>query len=127
MSKRKSYLEHAAVTVEDMKQSVDFFTNALGMKITRTKDENGKLKQVWLDGGLQLVALEKGEKPKAAHHLGIVVNDYDAVLKELLSYEGVTHIDGKPDKWLKLPNGITLELFQERPDAIDKVSAVELK
>lgn len=127
MSERKSYLEHAAITVQDIDWGVDFFTNALGMKITRTKEENGKLQQVWLDGGLQLVALKEGEKPKEAHHLGIVVNDFDAVLKEALSYEGVAHIEGKPEKWVKLPNGVTLELFQEKPNAIDKVLAVAVK
>lgn len=127
MSKRISYLEHAAVTVKDMEWSVNFFTKTLGMKVTRTKEENGKLEHVWLDGGLQFVALKDEKETKPAHHLGIVVNDFNAVLNEMLSYEGVHQIPGKPEKWVELPNGLLLELFQEKPDAIDKVLSIEVK
>jgi len=125
--KKQSYVEHAAVTVKDIEWSVKFFKDVLGMEVTRKKEENGKLTQVWLSGGLQLVALKDGEAPKTAHHLGIVVQDFKATLKEMLNYEGVTHIEGKPEKWVKLPNGLVLELFQEKPGAIEKILSVEVK
>lgn len=97
------------MNVNDIDWCVEFFGNILGMEVTRKKEEQGKLKQVWLSGGLQLIASETDKKQ--AHHLGIVVEDFDVTLKEMLSYEGVRHIDGKPDKWVKLPNGLVLELF----------------
>lgn len=35
--KKKSYLEHAAVTVDNIDWCVDFFKNAFGMEIVRKK------------------------------------------------------------------------------------------
>lgn len=123
--KKKSYLEHAAVTVDNIDWCVDFFKNALGMEIVRKKEYNGRLHQVWLSGGLQLIASDY--IVKHADHLGIVVQDFEKTLKDMLSYEGVRHIEGKPEKWVKLPNGLVLELFQEKPGAIEKVLSIEVK
>ena len=45
------------------------------------------------------------------HHLGIVVEDFHETLAEILAYEGVHPIEGKPEKWVQLPDGLVLELF----------------
>ena len=54
---RKSYVEHTAVTVQDIDWSVRFFVQVFGMSVTRQKENHGHLSQVWLDGGIQLVFL----------------------------------------------------------------------
>ena len=127
MEKKSSYLEHAAVTVRDIEWSIRFFEEVLGMEITRRKEINGKLEQVWLRGGIQLIASPDNHAAVRGHHLGIVVEDFNGTLKEMLAYEGVHAIDGKPEKWVKLPNGLVLELFQEKPGAIDKVLSIDVK
>ena len=147
MANKQSYLEHAAVTVADIDWSIDFFKNVLGMTETRRKEKDGKLQQIWLKGGLQLVSspedpklqqiwlkgglqlVSSPEDPKAGqgHHLGIVVQDFEATIQEMLTYDGVTHIEGKPEKWIQLPDGLVLELFQEKPGAIEKRLAIEVK
>ncbi|SDO93966.1 VOC family protein [Selenomonas ruminantium] len=127
MEKKASYLEHAAVTVADIEWSRNFFQTVLGMTETRRKEKDGVLQQVWLKGGLQLVAAPEDPAAGRGHHLGIVVQDFKAVLQEMLTYEGVHPLEGKPEKWVQLPDGLVLELFQEKPGAIEKVLAVEVK
>ncbi len=127
MEKKASYLEHAAVTVADIEWSLNFFQTVLGMTETRRKEKDGVLQQVWLKGGLQLVAAPEDSAAGRGHHLGIVVQDFKAVLLEMLTYEGVHHLEGKPEKWVQLPDGLVLELFQEKPGAIEKILAVEVK
>ena len=124
---RQSYLEHAAVTVRDIKWSIEFFEKVLGMTVTRRKEENGELQQVWLKGGLQLVSSPENHRAGQGHHLGIVVEDFQGTLKEMLAYEGVHGVAGKPEKWVELPDGLLLELFQEKPGAIAKVMDIEVK
>ena len=127
MEKKASYLEHAAVTVADIDWSLKFFQTVLGMTETRRKEKDGKLQQVWLKGGLQLVAAPEDPAAGRGHHLGIVVQDFAAALQEMLAYEGVHHMEGRPEKWVQLPDGLVLELFQEKPGAIEKVLGIEVK
>ncbi|SFH86323.1 Glyoxalase-like domain-containing protein [Selenomonas ruminantium] len=127
MTPKASYLEHAAVTVADIEWSLNFFQTVLGMTETRRKEKDGVLQQVWLKGGLQLVAAPEDPAAGRGHHLGIVVQDFKAALQEMLAYEGVRSLEGKPEKWVKLPDGLVLELFQEKPGAIEKVLDIEVK
>ncbi len=127
MEKKVSYLEHAAVTVADIEWSLEFFQTVLGMTETRRKEKDGKLQQVWLKGGLQLVAAPEDPAAGRGHHLGIVVQDFAATLQEMLAYEGVHPMEGRPEKWVQLPDGLVLELFQEKPGAIEKVLGIEVK
>ena len=127
MKSKMSYLEHAAVTVRDIEWSIRFFSDVLGMEVVRRKETGGKLAQAWLRGGIQLVAAPTDFAAGRGHHLGIVVEDFESTLSEMLAYDGVHAIDGKPEKWVELPDGLVLELFQEKPGAIEKVLAVEVK
>ena len=127
MKKKSSYVEHAAVTVRDIEWSIRFFEKVLGMEVIRRKETNGELEQVWLRGGLQLVASPDNYGAGRGHHLGIVVEDFKGTLREMLAYEGVHAMDGKPEKWVELPDGLVLELFQEKPGAIDKILSIDVK
>jgi len=97
------------------------------MEVIRRKESNGKLEQVWLRGGIQLISSPDNYAAGRGHHLGIVVKNFKDTLKEMLEYEGVHPIDDKPEKWVELPDGLVLELFQEKPGAIDKVLSIEVK
>ena len=124
---RQSYLEHAAVTVQDIRWSQSFFERILGMMETRRKEVDGQLMQVWLDGGIQLVAAPDNPAAGRGHHLGIVVQDFGQVRREMLAEPGVHAMDGKPEKWIQLPDGLVLELFQEKPGAVEKILAIPVK
>ncbi len=127
MKKRASYLEHAAVTVRDIEWSIRFFSEVLGMEVVRRKETDGKLEQAWLRGGIQLVAAPENHAAGRGHHLGIVVEDFPSTLSEMLRYEGVHAMEGRPEKWVELPDGLVLELFQGKPGAIEKVLSIAVK
>ena len=111
MTMEKAYIDHAAVTVADIHWSLAFFEDVLGMTETRRRESDGKLQQVWLDGGIQLIEAPGKVPGGQAHHLGIRVRDFKGTLAKMLAYEGVHSVDGKPEKWVQLPDGLLLELF----------------
>lgn len=106
-----AYLDHAAVTVADIDWTLAFFEDVLGMSVTRRREAEGKLQQVWLNGGIQLVAAPDNAESGQAHHLGLRVRDFKETLAKMLAYEGVHPVEGKPEKWVQLPDGLLLELF----------------
>ena len=108
----KTYIDHAAVTVADIDWSLNFFEKVLGMRETRRREKDGKLMMVWLDGGIQLVSAADDASAGQAHHLGLVVDDLQKALSAMLAVPGVHGIEGKPEKWVQLPDGLTLEMFQ---------------
>ena len=111
MMVENAYLDHAAVTVADIDWTLAFFEDVLGMSVTRRREAEGKLQQVWLSGGIQLVAAPDHAGSGQAHHLGLRVRDFKGTLAKMLSYEGVHSVEGKPEKWVQLPDGLLLELF----------------
>ena len=123
----KTYLDHAAVTVADMEWTMKLFEDVFGMRKTRRKEKDGKLTMVWLDGGIQLVAAPEDSASGRGHHLGLVVDDLPAALDALKAVPGVHGIEGKPEKWVQLPDGLTLEMFQANEGAIDAALGNKLK
>lgn len=123
----ETYLDHAAVTVADIEWTMKLFEGVLGMHETRRKEKDGKLMMAWLDGGIQLVAAQGNSAAGRGHHLGLVVDDLPAALAALKSVPGVHGIAGKPEKWVQLPDGLTLEMFQANDGAIDAALTNKLK
>lgn len=113
---KTAYLDHAAVTVADIEWTRTFFIEILGMKEKRRRENNGVLEQVWLDGGIQLVSSPNDPAAGRGHHLGIMIDEYPVTLQKILSYDGVHSIPGKPEKWVQLPDGLVLELFEMPQD-----------
>ena len=123
----KTYLDHSAVTVADIDWTMRLFEDVLGMHETRRKEKDGKLVMIWLDGGIQLVAAPENSAAGRGHHLGLVVDDLPAALAALKALPGVHGIEGKPEKWVRLPDGLTLEMFQANDGAIDAALVNKLK
>ena len=96
------------------------------MKETRRKEKDGHITMLWLDGGVQLVA---SDDPAAGrgHHLGLVTDDLKGMIDAMLAVPGVHHIEGKPEKWVQLLDGLTLEMFQASDGAIDGALSHKLK
>lgn len=121
-----AYLDHTAVPVADIDWSVNFFQTVFGMKEKRRKAEAGKPVQIWLNGGLQLV--EGGSSPEERgwdHHLGIVTENWEETMEKALRFPGVQHISGAPAKWLSLPDGLIIELFQGKKGAVAEALSVD--
>lgn len=104
----KARLDHVAVFVDDICWYINFFEHTLGFKEKKRDEQGGKLKQVWLDGGIQLINDQKKQGKMA--HIGIKVENLPAVLKKMKLF----NLKGLPkgENWLELPNGVTIELIQ---------------
>ncbi len=123
----KSFVDHTAITVKDIDWCIHFFGEVCGMEVTRRKEIDGELKQVWLAGGLQFVAAPEDWQSGQPHHIGLVVENLDDTRAKMLTYPGVESIPGRPAKWLRLPDGLVLELFDAQPGAIERMLDIDLK
>lgn len=103
-----AHLDHVAVFVDDICWYINFFEHTLGFKEKKREEQGGKLKQVWLDGGIQLINQQETQIKMA--HIGIRVDNLPAVLKKMKQF----NLKGMPkgENWLELPNGIMIELVQ---------------
>lgn len=83
---------HNNLNVYDLKKSLDFYKNALGLEVSNTKDaDDGSFKLVYLGDGttphlLELTWLRDMERPYELGdneiHLAFQVNDFDAALRK---------------------------------------------
>lgn len=120
---KRAYVEHAAIRVRDMDWHVCFFRDVLGMGLR--DDRRGEApSQAWTVGGVQLIAdpgFEGGEGRLA--HLGIMVEDQAAVLREAQSW-GVAELPQGPN-WLRLPDGLCIEILQATGTAVADALAID--
>ena len=110
---KSSYMDHVAIRVKDIRWHIGFFREALGMSIVSVDGPLDNPKQVWLQGGLQLVADSDfdGDEGRMAH-LGIVTEDLKLALR-FISAWGVAQLP-KGENWLELPDGVCIELIQAK-------------
>ena len=83
---------HNNLNVYDLKKSLDFYKEALGLEVSNTKDaDDGSFKLVYLGDGttphlLELTWLHDMDRPYELGdneiHLAFRVNDFDAALKK---------------------------------------------
>ncbi len=120
---KRSYVEHAAIRVRDLEWHVRFFREVLGMGLR--DDRRGEtLSQVWTVGGVQLVADPRFVGPEGRlAHLGIMVEDQAAVLREAASW-GVTTLPQGPN-WLALPDGLCIEILEATGTAVADALAID--
>lgn len=107
-------IDHISIDVSDIAKGVDFFEHVLGMKVWRTQGPENAPTSVWLDGGIQLLKVEKPSMENGRyHHLAFQVASVDAVLEKAKPY-GAVPVPGKGHHWFMLPNGIKFELKEQK-------------
>jgi lactoylglutathione lyase len=125
----KSRFVYTGIRVKDMNESVDFYTNLLGMKLQRrykiaqTRGEFAVLSSENQDFYLELNWYEK-DSPyyvdytvgEALDHLAFQVNDLELALKEASEkgYQTVAEVKTSDNRWayIRDPNGIWIELYE---------------
>jgi len=121
---KRSYVEHVAVWVRDIDWHIRFFRDALGMPVREVDGSPDAPRQVWTVGGLQLMADPAFAGPVGRlAHLGVMTEDLEAVLAAAYAWEGVSALP-QGRNWLKLPDGLAVEVIQAGGDAVAAALAI---
>ena len=91
-------IDHAAFNAADPAWYVEFFRAVFGMEVVReVRDETGALRQVWLDGGVQI---DRGEeRPNGLiTHLSLRTPDMALAVQDALARGAVSVEAGVRDK-----------------------------
>lgn len=107
-------IDHAAVRVEDIGWHVRFFEEVLGMPVREIDGPPEAPRQVWLEGGVQLIAApaaagDAGRAQSRIAHVALRVRGLEAALARAAGWP-VTVLPQGPN-WLRTPDGVALELF----------------
>lgn len=118
-----SFVEHVAFRVRDIAWHIRFFREALGMPVRELDGSFDKPRQVWLVGGIQLIADPSFAGPEGRlGHLGVMTENLEAALAEVRRW-GVTQLP-QGHNWVALPDGLNLELIQASGDSVAQILAV---
>jgi catechol 2,3-dioxygenase-like lactoylglutathione lyase family enzyme len=119
-------LRHVALNVRDVRQSMDFYSEVLGMKLEWMPDPDN----AYLTSGSDNLALHKlppdaePAKIQTVHHIGFVVRrpeDVDQWADRLrnhgvaLAQEPKTHRDGARSFYFHDPDGLLIQLIYHPP------------
>ncbi len=119
-----AYVEHTAFFVRDIVPMIEFFSEVLGMGVTKRDGTPEAPSQVWLQGGIQLIADPDFSGPEGRFgHLGIVCKDVPAAIAAARARGAVSTAKG--DHWLTLENGILLEFLPEKGNAVEIIRSLD--
>lgn len=113
-------LNHVSVAVDDLEESVAFYTDVLGMTPVPTPNFGPDTNVVWLestaDGGQLHVFDHKADRSPRTHHFGVTVDDFEDVYRTATERGAVTSIRdaGDPGQLYELPDGV-VQLYLEDP------------
>lgn len=120
----KAYVEHVAVWVKDIHWHIRFFSDVLGMTLREVDGTPDNPRQYWTLGGMQFMAdPDYAAAEGRLGHIGIMCDDLDAVLQAAHRYP-VTVMKQGPN-WLRLPDGLAIELIQASPGAVAQALAID--
>lgn len=127
MSTPKAYIEHVAVWVRDIHWHIRFFREVLGMEMREIQGPQDNPKQYWTLGGMQFIAAPDFAGPEGRlGHLGVMCEDQAAAIALALERGATPMLQGP--NWLRLPDGLALELMQAKPaSAVAQALAVNAR
>lgn len=120
---KKSYIEHIAVRVKDIRWHIQFFEEALGMPVVNWIGNQHKPDQAWLAGGIQLIS-DTSNLDGRLDHIAIITENLDEAVHEAVIRGGV--IFHKGSNWIELPDGLVIELIQQAGNEVDDLLNVKV-
>ena len=123
---RKAYLEHVAIFVRDIHFHIRFFEEVLGMTMREIDGTPEEPRQYWTLGGMQFIATPDVGGPEGRlAHLGVMCEDLEAALAAARKFDVEAMPQGS--NWLRLPDGLAVELIQARNDAVARALAIDAR
>lgn len=111
-----AYVEHVAIWVQDIHWHIRFFGQVLGMTMREVDGPVDAPRQYWTLGGLQFIHEPGFAGPEGRlAHLGVMCADLEAALAAAQAFRVTELPQGR--NWLRLPDGLALELIQAKPAA----------
>ncbi len=122
----KAYVEHVAIWVKDIHWHIKFFHDVLGMTMRDVEGTVDNPVQYWTLGGMQFIAKPDFAEPEGRlGHLGVMCEDLEAALAAAQAF-GVSEMP-QGRNWLRLPDGLAVELIQASPGAVAQALAVNAR
>jgi catechol 2,3-dioxygenase-like lactoylglutathione lyase family enzyme len=123
MTTPKAYVEHVAIWVRDIRWHIRFFRDVCGMPMREVQGTVDAPEQYWTLGGMQFIAKPDFAGPEGRlAHLGVMCEDLEATLAAARAF-GVSELP-QGRNWLRLPDGLAVELIQASPGAVAQALAV---
>ena len=120
----KAYLEHVAIFVRDIHWHIRFFEAVLGMTMREVDGPVENPRQHWTLGGMQFIAEPDFAGPEGRlAHLGVMCEDLEAALAAARAFGATELPQGR--NWLRLPDGLAVELIQARGNAVRQALAID--
>ena len=121
---RKAYVEHVAIFVRDIHFHIRFFEAVLGMTLREVEGTLEEPRQYWTLGGMQFIAMPDFGGPEGRlAHLGVMCEDVEAALAAARQFDVTEMSQGR--NWLRLPDGLAIELIQASGDAVSRALAID--
>ena len=121
---RKAYLEHVAIFVRDIHFHIRFFEEVFGMTMREVDGTPDEPRQYWTLGGMQFIAMPDFHGPEGRiAHLGVMCEDLESALTAARKFNVVEMPQGR--NWLRLPDGLAVELIQARGDTVGRALAID--
>lgn len=119
----KAYVEHVAVWVKDIHWHITFFRDVLGMTMREVQGTTDNPEQYWTLGGIQFIASPEFDGPEGRlGHIGLMCDDLEDALAAASAFGVIELPRGR--NWLRLPDGLALELMQASRGAVAQALAV---
>jgi catechol 2,3-dioxygenase-like lactoylglutathione lyase family enzyme len=119
----KAYLEHVAIWVRDIHWHIKFFHDVLGMTLREVQGTVEEPVQYWTLGGMQFIAQPAFAGPEGRlAHLGVMCEDLEGAIAAAQAFGVAEMQQGR--NWLRLPDGLAVELIQASPGAVAQALAV---
>ncbi len=119
----RAYVEHVAIWVADIHWHIRFFQTVLGMTLREVQGTLDNPVQYWTLGGMQFMAKPDFAGPQGRlGHIGIMCDDLEAALAAATPFNVTEMPQGR--NWLRLPDGLAVELIQASPGAVAQALAI---
>lgn len=120
----KAYVEHVAIWVRDIQWHIRFFKEVLGMEMREVQGNLNEPQQYWTVGGMQFMSLPDFSNVEGRlGHIGIMCEDMEGALAAAQAFGVTTMPQGH--NWIRLPDGLGLELIQAAPGSVAQALAVQ--